>query len=63
MHAQMIADADRGCFWTRAMLGLPANEVHLCGDGSALSLVAKLCAVTGESFEGCVGVGGVGLVL
>lgn len=24
----------RGWAWTRALMGVPANEVHLCGDGS-----------------------------
>lgn len=31
---QMIGDESRGWAWTRALMGVPANEVHLCGDGS-----------------------------
>jgi hypothetical protein len=31
---QMIGDEARGWAWTRALMGVPANEVHLCGDGS-----------------------------
>ncbi len=29
-EAQMIADPDRGHFWTAAILGMPAIEIHLC---------------------------------
>lgn len=36
----MIGDDSRGWAWTRALQGVPANEVHLCGDGSALPLVS-----------------------
>eukprot|EP00798_Chlamydomonas_sp_ICE-L_P031269 gene31269-6413_t len=47
----MIADEQRGFAWTRALLGLPANEIHVCGDGSALQLVRRLCGVTKEKLE------------
>jgi len=36
---QMIGDESRGWAWTRALQGVPANEIHLCGDASALPLV------------------------
>ncbi|KAL9644701.1 hypothetical protein ABK040_012355 [Willaertia magna] len=39
---QMIADNQRGNAWTRALLGLQAKELHLCGDGSALGIVKNL---------------------
>jgi ATP-dependent RNA helicase SUPV3L1/SUV3 len=29
---QMIADKSRGHAWTNALLGLQADEIHLCGD-------------------------------
>ena len=46
---QMISDPySRGSAWTRALLGLPAGEVHLCGDASALELVKKMCHDMGE---------------
>ena len=45
---QMMADADRGWAWTRALLGLPAHEVHVCGDAAALPLLRQLAASTGE---------------
>lgn len=28
---QLIADPDRGWAWSRAFLGLPAAEIHVCG--------------------------------
>ena len=31
-EVQMIASPDRGWAWTRAVLGLPASELHLCGE-------------------------------
>lgn len=48
---QMLGDESRGSAWTRAVLGLPANELHLCGDGSTLDLVKKLCKDTGEELQ------------
>ena len=48
---QMIGDASRGAAWTEALLGLPANHIHVCGDASAVGLVERLCAVTGDAFE------------
>ncbi|PRW56167.1 ATP-dependent RNA helicase mitochondrial [Chlorella sorokiniana] len=47
---QMIGDETRGWAWTRALMGVPANEVHLCGDGSAVPLVRRICEDMGESF-------------
>lgn len=48
---QMIGDDTRGASWTRALLGVPAAEVHVCGDGAALAAVEAICASTGDSFE------------
>ena len=39
----MIGDDQRGWAWTRAVQGLPANEIHLCGDASALPLIKQMC--------------------
>ena len=47
----MIGDESRGWAWTRALLGLPASELHVAGDGSAVDLVRRLCEHTGEAFE------------
>lgn len=64
----MIGDEQRGFAWTRALLGLPANELHVCGDGSAVKLVQQLAGECGDEFElrvggwvgGCMGGCGVG---
>jgi ATP-dependent RNA helicase SUPV3L1/SUV3 len=48
---QMIGDMTRGHAWTRAFLGLQANEVHVCGSLEAEQLVRSLCATTGDDFE------------
>ena len=31
-ECQMLADAQRGWAWTQALLGVCANEVHVCGE-------------------------------
>lgn len=48
---QMIADQQRGWAWTRAFLGICADEVHLCGDTSAVDLIENLCLMTGDDFQ------------
>eukprot|EP00501_MAST-03F_sp_TOSAG23-6_P000260 GSMAST32.ASY1.ANO1.266.1 assembled CDS len=44
---QLLGDNTRGWAWTRAFLGLPASEIHLCGDPSIETLIKRLCDVTG----------------
>eukprot|EP00850_Spirogloea_muscicola_P001336 SM000005S17133 [mRNA] locus=s5:347602:352162:+ [translate_table: standard] len=48
---QMLTDEFRGWAWTKALLGLQASEVHICGDPSALPLVRHICSLTGDDFE------------
>ncbi|KAJ3049224.1 hypothetical protein HK097_009753, partial [Rhizophlyctis rosea] len=48
---QMIGDLQRGWAWTNAVLGLQAEEVHLCGEPSVVPLVQKLAEATGDSVE------------
>lgn len=38
---QMIGDEGRGWAWTRALMGVPANEVHICGDSSGALRTAE----------------------
>ncbi|CAG7906477.1 unnamed protein product [Brassica rapa] len=45
---QMMADPSRGHAWTKALLGLKADEIHLCGDPSVLEIVRKMCSETGD---------------
>ncbi|EMS64885.1 ATP-dependent RNA helicase SUPV3L1, mitochondrial [Triticum urartu] len=48
---QMMADPVRGYAWSRAVLGIKADEIHLCGDPSVLKIVRKVCADTGDDLE------------
>lgn len=48
---QQIRDPQRGWAWTRAFLGLIADEVHVCGEPGALDLLQKICETTGETVE------------
>ncbi|KAG8417546.1 RNA helicase [Metarhizium acridum] len=45
---QMIADPERGNAWTTAVLGVQANEVHLCGEDRTVPLLQALCASIGD---------------
>lgn len=48
---QMIENTERGSAWTRALLGLQAETIHLCGSAEALELIEKLCERTGDDLE------------
>lgn len=48
---QMIADPERGWAWTQALLGLPAKEIHLCGEASAVPLVKEICEDLGDEVQ------------
>nr|CAH7749505.1 unnamed protein product [Callosobruchus chinensis] len=48
---QMIKDPQRGWAWTRALLGIMAEEIHLCGEVGAVDLVRQLTLTTGEDLE------------
>ena len=48
---QMIRDIVRGWAWTRVLLGLVAEEIHLCGELGAFNLVRDICMTTGEEVE------------
>ncbi|CAL9771988.1 unnamed protein product [Musa acuminata subsp. burmannicoides] len=50
-EVQMMADPTRGYAWTRALLGLKADEIHLCGDPSVLKVVENVCKETGDDLE------------
>ena len=47
-EVQMMGDRDRGWAWTRALLGIPAREIHLCGESRALPVVQRLLYATHE---------------
>jgi len=48
---QLMGDGSRGWAWTRAVLGVAANEIHVCGDGSAVALLKRLCEDVGDEME------------
>ncbi|XP_071947645.1 ATP-dependent RNA helicase SUPV3L1, mitochondrial-like isoform X1 [Antedon mediterranea] len=48
---QMLRDPSRGWAWTRALLGISAKEIHLCGEEAAIPLLNELLTSTGESME------------
>jgi ATP-dependent RNA helicase SUPV3L1/SUV3 len=48
---QMLADPQRGYAWTAALLGLKANEIHVCGEEAAVPLITKIAEELGEEVE------------
>lgn len=48
---QMMGDIGRGWAWTRALLGVMAEEIHICGEEGAVELVQSLMSTTGEDVE------------
>ncbi|KAI7835705.1 hypothetical protein COHA_010398 [Chlorella ohadii] len=48
---QMLGDESRGWAFTRALLGLPARTLHVCGDPAALPLLERVMAETGDRLE------------
>lgn len=48
---QMLKDPGRGWAWTRAFLGLNADEIHVCGEAGTRELLERLCLTTGEIVE------------
>lgn len=45
---QMLGCQTRGFSFTRALLGISVNELHLCGDAAAVPLVQEILKVTGD---------------
>lgn len=48
---QLLGDPHRGWAFTRALLGLPVAELHLCGDPAAVPLVQRLVQKCGDTLE------------
>ncbi len=50
-ECQMIADPYRGHNWTRAILGLRADEIHLCMAPEAEDIVVQMIRRCGDQFK------------
>jgi ATP-dependent RNA helicase SUPV3L1/SUV3 len=50
-EVQMLTDPQRGWAWTRALVNIQADEVHICGDHSVLELVKKILVLCGDTLE------------
>ncbi|GAA0820539.1 helicase-related protein [Clostridium tertium] len=48
---QMIDDSQRGAAWTRALLGLRCNEIHICGALNAKRVVEKIIEDCNDGYE------------
>ncbi|KAI9291678.1 P-loop containing nucleoside triphosphate hydrolase protein [Neoconidiobolus thromboides FSU 785] len=45
---QLLSDAQRGWGWLRALVGVQAHEIHLCGEPSAIPFVKEICKQMNE---------------
>ena len=50
-EAQMIADPERGGSWSSAILGLLADEIHVCASPDAEQLLIRIIEDCGDSVE------------
>ena len=50
-EAQMMADENRGSYWTRAILGIRAQEIHVCSSGTAQELLVRMIERCGDTYE------------
>ena len=48
---QMMRDYQRGWAWTRAFLGVCAQELHVCGEGTGIKLIKELAMEIGDEVE------------
>ncbi|KAF5188050.1 Atp-dependent rna helicase suv3 protein [Thalictrum thalictroides] len=48
---QMVGCRSRGFSFTRALLGIPADELHLCGDPAVVPLIQEILEVTDDSIK------------
>ena len=48
---QMISDTQRGIAWSRALLGLRCNEIHICGAMNAKELLIKILDDCEDDYE------------
>lgn len=49
-EAQMLSDEERGAHWTTAILGVCAEEVHVCAARNALEILKQLITACGDDY-------------
>lgn len=47
----MVGCRTRGFSFTRALLGIASDELHVCGDPAAVPLIQKILEATGDVVE------------
>ncbi|MCI6868847.1 MAG: DEAD/DEAH box helicase [Lachnospiraceae bacterium] len=50
-EAQMMADPDRGHAWTKALLGIKAEEIHVCTSPAAEEVLKHLIELCGDFYD------------
>lgn len=50
-ETQMLSDKDRGGFWTRAIVGVQAERIHICTAPQSLKLLKQLLTYCEDTFE------------
>ncbi|MDB2124935.1 SUV3 family DEAD/DEAH box RNA helicase [Clostridium paraputrificum] len=48
---QMIDDSQRGAAWSRALLGVRAKEIHVCGASNAREILEEIINDCGDPYE------------
>ena len=50
-EAQMVNDENRGSYWTRAILGIRAEEIHICASPVAKDLLIQMITRCGDTYD------------
>lgn len=50
-EAQMVADRDRGWAWTKAILGINADKIHICAAPYAKDIIIHTIEECGDDYE------------
>ncbi|HOD92838.1 MAG TPA: helicase-related protein [Clostridia bacterium] len=50
-ECQLIQDEARGCYWTKAILGIKAKNIHLCAAPEAKDILIKIIEDCEEEYE------------
>lgn len=48
---QMISDAQRGMSWSKAVLGLKCDEIHICGAANARNILELMIKDCGDDYD------------